>query len=86
LRSTAGGRSRRIESANLLPSIEAMERRNPGARARGIAPRQQQSPLSSGGITLRAQLGPTAPMVINQDLHSVPDATRASFIAFSNRS
>src|SRR5258706_13666524 len=50
LRSTAGVRSRRIESADILPSIESMTTGNHDLAAQGIALRQHESSLSTDGI------------------------------------
>src|SRR5689334_19597377 len=55
LRSTTGDRSLRIHSAVILPSSNQSEG-NHEPDPLGIAPRQQESSLSTPGITLRVRL------------------------------
>jgi hypothetical protein len=51
LRSTAGVRSRRIESARILPSIESTMQGNHTHEAQGISRRQHESGVSADGMT-----------------------------------
>src|SRR5262245_36007628 len=51
LRSTLGVRSRRIDSADILPSIESMVGGNHEQDADGILQREQQSGEATVGIT-----------------------------------
>jgi hypothetical protein len=49
LRSTVGVRSRRIDSADILPSIESMAGENHEPGADGI-PQRRESGVSTGGM------------------------------------
>src|SRR5690242_11308371 len=60
LRSTTGDRSLRIHSAVILPSSNQSEG-NHEPDPLGIAPRQQESSLSTPGISRRLSLAPLAP-------------------------
>jgi len=59
LRSTAAVRSRRIQSADILPSIESMTTGNHDPTPEGIAPRQHESTFSTDGISQGARIAGT---------------------------